>query len=77
MDDEDENQISVKAVKLPTFMGAHVEFQTWWFCFWAFTTVWKFMAAIGKVPEVDLPLSETASLSMTAEVGDRQKAAKK
>ena len=30
-----------------------------------------------KVLEVHLPVSETASLSMTAEVGDRQKAAKK
>ena len=77
MDDEDENQISVKSVKLLTFMGSHFEFQTWWFCFQAFTTVWKFTAAIGKVPEVDLPVSETASLSTTKEVGDRQKVAKK
>ena len=30
-------------------------------------------AAIGKVPEVDLPVSETSSLSTTVEVGDRQK----
>ena len=45
--------------------------------FLGFATVWKFAAAIGKVPEVDLPFSETASLSMTAEVGDRQKAEKK
>ena len=58
-------------------MGTHVEFQTWWFCFQAFTTVRKLTAAIGKVPEVDLPVSETASLSTTKEVGDRQKVAKK
>ena len=77
MDDEDENQISMKLVKLPTFMGTHVEFQAWWFCFWAFTTVWKFVVAIDKVLEVDLPVSETASLSTTAEVGDRQKVPKK
>ena len=63
-------QISMKSVKLLTFTGTHVEFQTWWFHFWAFATVWKFAAAIGKVPEVDLPVSETAFLSMIAEVGD-------
>ena len=28
---------------------------------------------IGKVPEVDLPVSKTASLSMTVEVGDRKR----
>ena len=77
IDEEDKNQISVKLVKLPTFMGTHVNFQTWWFHFQAFATVWKFAAAIGQVPEVHLPVSKTASLSTTAEVGDRQKAAKK
>ena len=76
-DDEDENQISVKSVKLMTFTGTHVDFQTWWFHFHAFTTVWKFAAAIGKVPEVDLPVSDTASLSTAMEVGNKQKAAKK
>ena len=34
-------------------------------------------SCIGKVPEVHLPASESAPLSMTAEVGNRQKAAKK
>ena len=63
--DEDENQISVKLVKLLTFTGTHVDLQTWWFCFCAFASVWKFVAAIGKVPEVDLPVSETACLSTT------------
>ena len=58
-------------------MGTHVEFQTWWFYFWAFATVWKFMAAIDIVPEVDLPVFETAPLSTTSKVGDRQKVAKK
>ena len=77
MDKEDENHISMKSVKLPTFTGTHVEFQTWWFHFQAFATMWKFAAAIGKVPEVDLPDTESATLSTTAEVGNRQKAAKK
>ena len=58
-------------------MGTHADFQTWWVHFHAFTTVWKFMAAIGKVPEADLPISDTASLSTTMAVGDRQKVAKK
>ena len=75
-DDEDENQISVKSAKLLTFMGTHDDFWTWWFHFHSFATVWKFMAAIGKVPEVDLPVSDTASLSTTAEEGDKQKVGK-
>ena len=69
--------MKIELVKLPTFMGTHVVFQTLWFHFWAFATAWKFTAAIGKVPEVDLPVSKTGSLSMTTEVGDRQKVAKK
>ena len=63
IDEDDENKISVK---LPVFTGKHVKFQTWWFHFQAFATVWKFAAAIGKVLEIDLFVSETASLSMTA-----------
>ena len=39
--------------------------------------VWKFTAVIGKLPEVDLPVREDASLLTTAEVADRQRAAKK
>ena len=74
---DDENRISVKSVKLPVFTGTHVEFQIWWFNFQAFATVWKFAAVIGKVPEVDLHAQENASLSTTAEVADRQRAAKK
>ena len=54
-----------------------LNFHTWWFYFQAFATVWKFVAAIGKLLEVHLPVSETVSLSMTMEVGDRQKASKK
>ena len=42
-----------------------------------FATVWKFAAVIGKVPEADSPARENASLSTTAEVADRQRAAKK
>ena len=76
-DDDDENHISIKSVKLPVFTGSHVDFPTWWFRFHAFATVWKFAGAIGKVPEVDLPSSESASLSMTADIQDRQKVAKK
>ena len=34
------------------------------------------MAAIGKVPEVDLPVSDTASLSTAAKEGNKQKVGK-
>ena len=53
-DDGDENCISVKLVRLPVFMGSHIDFQTWWFQFHAFAMVWKFAGAVGKVPDVDL-----------------------
>ena len=39
--------------------------------------MWRFVGAVGKVPEVDFPSSENASLSTTANIQDRQKAAKK
>ena len=39
--------------------------------------MWKFAAVIGKVPEADLPAQENSSLSMTVEVADRQRVAKK
>ena len=67
----------MQSVKQPVFTGTHVEFQTWWFHFQAFATVWKLAAVIGKVPKADLPAQENASLSTTAEVADRQRAAKK
>ena len=67
-DDDDGNHISVKLVKLPVFTGSHVDFQTWWFQFHAFATVWKFAGAVGKVPEVDLPSAEKASLSMNIDI---------
>ena len=76
-DDDDENHISVKSVKLPVFTGSHVDFQTWWLRFHAFAMVWKFAGAVGKAPEVDLPISENASLSIATDIQDRQKVAKK
>ena len=58
-------------------MGSHVEFQTWWFWFHAFATIWKFVGAVGKTPNLDLPSSKSASLAMTAELQDKQKVVKK
>ena len=47
-DDEDKTIISVKLAKLPVLMGSHTDFHTWWFCFHAFATMWKFADAIGR-----------------------------
>ena len=69
MEDEDnKNHISMKSVKFSIFMGSHVEFQTWWFQFEVFATMWKFSIAVGKVPEVDIQSSESASCVMNAEL---------
>ena len=63
-EEDDESCIIIKSVKLPIFTGSHVEFQTWWFQFHAFATVWNFVGAVGKLPEVDLPSSEPESFVM-------------
>ena len=55
MDDDDRNKLSAKSVKLPVFTGNHTEFQTWWFHFQAFATVWKFAEVIEQTAEADLP----------------------
>ena len=47
-DDEDKTIISVKLAKLPVLMGSHTDFHTWWFCFHAFATMWKFADAVGR-----------------------------
>ena len=62
VDDDDGNELSVKLVKLPVFTANHTEFQTWWFHFQAFATVWKFSEAIEQTAEKDLP--DTASTEL-------------
>ena len=76
MMDDDEDKLSTKSVKLPVFSGDHKHFQTWWFWFSAFATVWKFKSAFGQSEEPDLLESETA-LSTDANVAEKQKMAKK
>ena len=77
MMDGDEDKLSTKSVKLPVFSGDHKHFQTWWFWFAAFATVWKFKSAIGQSEESDLPESETVALSTDMNVAEKQKMAKK
>ena len=76
MDDGDD-KLSMKSVKLPVFSGDHKHFQTWWFWFVGFATVWKFKLAIGQSEESDLPESETVALSTDANVAEKQKMSKK
>ena len=75
--DNEEDKLSMKSVKLPVFSGDHKHFQTWWFQFSAFATVWKFKSAVGQSEESDLPESETVALSTDANVAEKQKMAKK
>ena len=77
MMDDDEDKLSTKSVKLPVFSGDHKHFQTWWFQFSAFATVWKFKSAVGQSEEPDLPESETVALSTDMNVAEKQKMAKK
>ena len=77
MMDNDDDKLSTKSVKLPVFSGDHKHFQTWWFRFLAFATVWKFKPAIGQTEELDLPESEAAALNTDANVAEKQKMAKK
>ena len=73
MMDDDEDKSSTKSVKLPVFSGDHKHFQTWWFRFSAFATVWKFKSAVGQSEEPDLPESETVALNTDANVAEKQK----
>ena len=75
--DDDRNKLSVKSVKLPIFMGNHTEFHTWWFCFQAFATVWKFAEAVEQLSEADLPATASMSLLMNEETKWKQTLAKK
>ena len=77
MMDDDDDKLSMKSVKLPVFSGDHKHFQTWWFRFSAFATMWKFKPAVGQTAELDLPESEAAALNTDANVAEKQKMAKK
>ena len=77
MMDDDDDKLSMKSVKLPVFSGDPKHFQTWWFQFSAFATVWKFKPAISQTEELDLPESEAAALNSDANIAEKQKMAKK
>ena len=77
MMDDDDDKLSTKSVKLPVFSGDHKHFQTWWFRFSAFATVWKFKQAVGQTEDPDLPASEAAALNSDANVAEKQKMGKK
>ena len=77
MMDDDDDKLSTKSVKLPVFSGDHKHFQTWWFRFSAFATVWKFKQAVGQTEDLDLPASEGAALNTDANIAEKQKMAKK
>ena len=77
MMDDNDDKLSTKSVKLPVFSGDHKHFQTWWFWFSAFATMWKFKSAVGLTEEPDLPESEAAALNADANVAEKQKMAKK
>ena len=74
--DDDVNKLSMKLVKLPIFMGDHMDFHTWWFCFQAFTMVWKFTEAIDRTPKPDLPRTASTTLSTNETTQRKQVLAK-
>ena len=75
--DDDGNKLSAKSVKFPVFTGNHTEFQTWWFHFQAFTTVWKFAEAIERTAEKDLSATASAELARDEETQCKQTHVKK
>ena len=62
--EDDVNKLSAKSDKLLIFMGDHIDFHTWWFCFEVFTMVWKFIDAIERTREPHLPSTASTTLSM-------------
>ena len=65
---ESENNES-KSVRLPTFGGAQKDFQIWWTRFMAYSSVYKFAAALQEKDEIDLPGSDADALDLTKDDG--------
>ena len=76
-EDDDGNKLTVKSVKLPIFMGNHMDFHTWWLQFQVFATVWKFAEVIEQTSEADLPATASTTLSMNEEMQCKQTLVKK
>ena len=55
-----------KAVKLPSFDGAHKTFQVWWMRYQAYACVYKFIQALAPGGEPEMPASQTTVLTTDA-----------
>ena len=64
-------------IRLPQFDGDAGKFQVWWMRFRAYATMNKFVQAIGKTQEADLPAQEDAVLDVTQAAEKRQDEARK
>jgi hypothetical protein len=64
----------MSANSVPRFHGQEEMFHQWWSRFQSFATVHKFLPAVGKDPEDDLPESSTVGENETK---DQRKARKR
>ena len=60
-DNNNDESVAIRSVRMPVFDGTHTTFQVWWMRFTIFTIVHRFKASISpEGAEEDLPATEAA-----------------
>ena len=61
VDNNNDESVAIRSVRMPVFDGTHTTFQVWWMRFTIFTIVHRFKASISpEGAEEDLPATEAA-----------------
>ena len=67
-DNNNDESVAIRSVRMPVFDGTHATFQVWWMRFTAFAIVHRFKAAISpEGAEEDLPATETTAITTGAD----------
>ena len=67
-DNNNDESVAIRSVRMPVFDGTHATFQVWWMRFTAFAIVHRFKAAISpEGAEEDLPATEAAAIPTGAD----------
>ena len=62
-DNNNDESVVIRSVRMPVFDGTHATFQVWWVQFTAFAIVHRFKAAISpEGAEEDLPGTEATAI---------------
>ena len=67
-DNNNDESVAIRSVRMPVFDGTHATFQVWWTRFTAFAIVHRFKAAISpEGAEEDLPATEATAIPTGAD----------